>query len=61
MELDKIYLKRSEVARVFGVSPHTVTRWAHKGKLPHLMTLGGHFRFPKDAINRLVTRLEQGQ
>ncbi|MFY0409738.1 BldC family transcriptional regulator [Solicola sp. PLA-1-18] len=39
-----------EVARMFRVDPKTVTRWAQAGKLPVVLTLGGHRRFPADAI-----------
>ncbi|HLE77290.1 MAG TPA: helix-turn-helix domain-containing protein, partial [bacterium] len=29
-------LSRHEVAAIFGVSPHTVYRWAREGRLPVL-------------------------
>ncbi len=28
------YLTRADVARLLGVSPNTVTRWAREGRLP---------------------------
>jgi excisionase family DNA binding protein len=40
------------------VSPKTVSRWAKEGKIPHVMTLGGHRRFPATAIRDLASRLE---
>jgi excisionase family DNA binding protein len=40
------YLTRAEVARLFGVSPSTVTRWARKRLLKVVRTPGGHYRFP---------------
>jgi excisionase family DNA binding protein len=43
-------LSRSEVARLFEVSPATVARWAKQGKLPYRMTLGGRRRFPREEI-----------
>jgi excisionase family DNA binding protein len=52
------YITTGEVARMLGVSPKTVARWAKEGRLPHLVTLGGHRRFPADAIRALVDRLE---
>jgi len=50
-------LSRREVAALFGVSPHTIYRWACEGRLPVLMTLGGRRRYPADEIARLA----QGQ
>lgn len=51
------YLKTAEVAEILHVSPKTVTRWAKDGKLPHSRTLGGHRRFPGDAIKKLADEL----
>lgn len=61
MATDKVigYLKTAEVAELLHVSPKTVTRWAKDGKLPHSRTLGGHRRFPADAIDRLARELVQ--
>jgi excisionase family DNA binding protein len=53
------YLKTAEVADILHVSPKTVTRWAKDGKLPHSRTLGGHRRFPAEAIRRLAEGLVQ--
>jgi excisionase family DNA binding protein len=44
------YLSPAQVAELLQVSPKTVTRWAKLGKLPCLRTLGGHRRYPEDAI-----------
>lgn len=49
-------LSRREVALLFGVSPHTVYRWACEGRLPVLMTLGGRRRYPADEVERLARR-----
>jgi excisionase family DNA binding protein len=54
---DSRLLSRREVAALFGVSPHTIYRWACEGRLPVLLTLGGRRRYPADEI----TRLAQGQ
>ena len=51
------YLTTAEVADLLHVSPKTVTRWAREGKLPHSRTLGGHRRYPGEAIRRLATEL----
>ncbi|HYH27448.1 MAG TPA: helix-turn-helix domain-containing protein [Actinomycetota bacterium] len=53
------YLKTAEVADLLHVSPKTVTRWAKDGKLPHSRTLGGHRRFPAEAIRKLAEELIQ--
>ena len=55
----KMFLARSEVARLFHVSPITVVRWADRGKLPYELTLGGQRRYPAArtmAILRELTR-----
>ena len=44
------FLRPAEVADLLSVSPKTVSRWAKEGKLPFLKTLGGHRRYPADAI-----------
>ena len=51
------YLTTSEVAELLHVSPKTVTRWAREGRLPHSRTLGGHRRYPGEAIRQLATEL----
>jgi excisionase family DNA binding protein len=40
------------VARIFGVSVSTVTRWAQHGLLPAVRTPGGHYRFSVAAVKR---------
>jgi excisionase family DNA binding protein len=52
------YITTGEVAKILRVSPKTIARWAKEGKLPHLVTLGGHRRFPAEAIRALARRLE---
>lgn len=54
-------LTPSEVARLFGVDAKTVTRWATDGKLPCIRTLGGHRRYPKADVQRLLTGDDQAQ
>ncbi len=46
------FLPRSAVARIFGVSVSTVTRWAQRGLLPAVRTPGGHYRFSVPAVRR---------
>jgi excisionase family DNA binding protein len=52
------YLTTAEVDEILHVSPKTVTRWAREGKLPHSRTLGGHRRYPAEAIRRLAKEME---
>jgi len=47
-------LTPSEVAALFRVDPKTVTRWAAKGKLPSIKTLGGHRRYPESDVYALL-------
>ena len=51
------YIRTAEAAKMLRVSPKTVSRWAKQGRLPHVVTLGGHRRFPQAAIERLATKL----
>jgi len=47
------FLTRSEVSKLLGVSPNTVTRWAREGRLPCQVTLGGHHRFDSELVEQL--------
>ena len=42
------------MARLFGVDPKTVSRWADAGKLSAMRTLGGHRRYRADEVHRLL-------
>jgi len=46
------FLSRGQVARLFGVSVSTVTRWARTGLLPAVRTPGGHYRFRAEDMRR---------
>ena len=52
------YLLVGEVAELLQVSTKTVCRWAMDGKLPFRRTLGGHRRYPEQAIRELAASLE---
>lgn len=52
-DVDKL-LTPGEVARLFGVDPKTVSRWADNGKLDALRTLGGHRRYRADEVHALL-------
>ena len=54
---ERDYFTPGEVARLLHVSPKMVNRWAHEGRLPCLVTLGGHRRFRRDHVEAAVERM----
>jgi len=57
-EEETTYMTPGEVARLLHVSPKTVNRWAHEGRIPCIVTLGGHRRFPRDAVEAALARMQ---
>ena len=53
------FLSRREVARLFGVSLSTVTRWALTGLIATIRTPGGHYRYRAEDV-RQAARSEGG-
>lgn len=53
-------LSPGEVARLFGVDPKTVTRWAEAGKLHPIRTLGGHRRYRASEVYDLLRDAQEG-
>jgi excisionase family DNA binding protein len=47
-------LRSHEVAEIFDVTERTVINWAAAGKLPSLRTVGGHLRFRREDVLRLL-------
>lgn len=47
------YLSAGEAARMLRVSPKTVSRWADKGLIPCMVTLGGHRRFLRSTVEAI--------
>jgi excisionase family DNA binding protein len=54
------YLTPREAAEMLGVSPKTVVRWAAEGRIPSLVTLGGHRRFKRQEIEDLLQQMTEG-
>ncbi|MGH9443265.1 MAG: MerR family transcriptional regulator, partial [Thermoanaerobaculia bacterium] len=54
----ELWLSRGDVARIFQVSPSTVTRWAREGRVPARRTPGGHYRYPAAGIARMAGNLD---
>ncbi|HEY7369855.1 MAG TPA: helix-turn-helix domain-containing protein [Thermoanaerobaculia bacterium] len=55
------FLSRRDVARLFGVSVSTVTRWARLGLLAAVRTPGGHYRFPAAETRRAARQSVAGE
>jgi len=54
---DPAYLTPGQAARMLGVSPKTVNRWATDGRIPCAVTLGGHRRFRLDVIRSVAASM----
>src|SRR4051812_11068067 len=48
------WMSLSEASRLLGVSPATVRRWSDAGRLRTFTTPGGHRRFSRAALQRLL-------
>ena len=57
-QAEKDFLTPGEVARLLHVSPKTVNRWAHEGRLSCIVTLGGHRRFPRTEVEAAIQRMQ---
>jgi len=47
-------LSPSEVARLFGVQPQSIVRWTNAGRLTAVKTPGGHRRYRREDVDRLL-------
>ena len=54
---DEKYLTPGGAARILHVSPKTVNRWAHEGRIPCIVTLGGHRRFRLDDVQAVAEQM----
>jgi excisionase family DNA binding protein len=53
-------LALGEASRLLGVDPDTLRRWADEGRVPAFTTPGGHRRFERRALERLVAQRRTG-
>ncbi len=58
MSTDPEYLTPGELARILHVSPKTISRWASEGRIPCIVTLGGHRRFRLADAKAAAARME---
>ncbi len=54
MDGDDDLLTPAEVAAVFRVDPKTVTRWSKQGRIKCIRTLGGHRRYRRAEVRRVM-------
>jgi excisionase family DNA binding protein len=54
------YLTPGQAANLLHVSPKTLNRWAHEGRVPCMVTLGGHRRFRRDQIEAIAQGMYRG-
>lgn len=53
-------LALGDASRLLGVDPDTLRRWADEGRVPAFTTPGGHRRFERRALERLITERRTG-
>lgn len=53
-------LALGEASRLLGVDPDTLRRWADEGRVPAFTTPGGHRRFDRRALERLIEARRTG-
>jgi len=49
-----------EASRLLGVDPDTLRRWADEGRVPAFTTPGGHRRFERRALERMIASRRTG-
>jgi excisionase family DNA binding protein len=53
------YLRPGEAAKLLHVSPKTIDRWAADGRIPCIVTLGGHRRFRVGDVLAVAEQMER--
>jgi excisionase family DNA binding protein len=56
IDIDPEWLSLSEASDLLGAAPSTVRRWGDAGLVPTKRTLGGHRRFQRAAVERMVNQ-----
>jgi excisionase family DNA binding protein len=51
------FLRSAETAVILHTTSKTLNRWAQAGRLPFQRTIGGHRRYPEQAIRKLAASL----
>jgi excisionase family DNA binding protein len=51
------YITPGEAARHLHVSPKTINRWANDGRIPCIVTLGGHRRFRREDVDAAARQM----
>ncbi len=54
------WLALGAASRLLGVDPDTLRRWADEGRVPAFTTPGGHRRFERGALERLIAARRAG-
>jgi len=55
---EEVYLPAKKAARLLGVHPVTLYRWAKRGKIKYIRTPTGRLRYPLSEIMRLKSMVE---
>jgi len=55
---DKRYFTTGEVARLLGVSAFAVWTWIRNKKIRAIKTPGGHYRIPREELERLLSEID---
>jgi len=58
MELTSKFYTTGEIAKILNCSRVTVFQWIHSGKISAIRTLGGHYRIPKESIEKLLPSIK---
>jgi excisionase family DNA binding protein len=53
MENDEM-LKPGDAAKMLGVDPKTLTRWANTGRIPAVTLPGGHRRYRRSVVEAIL-------
>lgn len=48
------FLGPARAAHMLHVSPKTINRWANEGRIPCVVTLGGHRRFKRSDVDTVL-------